>query len=102
MSAEWYFLFRNEDADLDALRTLDLHITRKNEGRLLQIGLASDLLHLAIAQPVRIRKYRERITLEALRSEDITLYEMETALCLRVLTGSHGKGGTRDACHRQS
>jgi hypothetical protein len=62
----------------DVARSLDLH-PWKDTGGFLEVGLASDSLHLGVAETTRIREDGKRIALQTSRRKDVDLHEMKAA-----------------------
>ena len=75
MSGEGQLLEDGEDADLVALGALGFGVARQDERGFAEIGLASQLLHLVVAQAASVGEDRKLVALQRPRGEDVELYE---------------------------
>src|SRR5215510_10468540 len=93
MSGERDFCVRNKNPNLDSLLLLDGWIARKDERRLLQVGFACQILHLRVAQPARVWKHDERVTLQTMGGKDVDLHERVAAGVFRLIGGGEPRNG---------
>src|SRR5437667_1194218 len=73
MSSEGQFFRNRKYANLFARSSFGRAFTRQNESRFRKIHRPRQRLHLAVAQPARVGKDRERITRQRRSREDIEL-----------------------------
>src|SRR5579872_4221585 len=75
MSREGKFLLNGENPHSDSAHSFRVSISRQDECRFREVHLAGDRLHLLIAEPIGVRKNRQRIPLKCFRRKHIELYE---------------------------
>src|SRR5262249_43417945 len=98
MAGEWELLGHREDAHLHSLHALDAGVARQDEGRLRQIGLASETLELLLAQGAGVRKHGDGVSLEGAVGEDVDDRVVEATHALNPPMHEHhscDRGGWR-------
>jgi hypothetical protein len=80
MAGEGDLLRGEEDADVDAAFAFNLGSAWEDEGRLAEIGLAGEGLHLGGGEAACIAEDRESVAFERIFGEDIDLREVVGAV----------------------
>ena len=75
VAGEAQFFIHGKDADLVSFSLFDLGVAREDEGRLRQVGLTGQLLHLAIAEATRVGDDGQLVAFQWTIGEDIELNE---------------------------
>jgi len=82
MSTERDLLSGHENARLNSLLLLDRNVSREDEGGLLQVGFAGQILHFGVAESTRVRENGQRVPLQAMGSKDIDLKKLVAPIIL--------------------
>src|SRR5581483_4539575 len=85
MPGERQLFLHREDAHAHALARLRPAIAGQDKGGFGQVHLARELLHLAVGEPAPVGEYRQRVSLQLARGENVELHERILALCHSLL-----------------
>src|SRR5882757_11179249 len=80
MAGEGDLFSGEEDANLNAMLALDLGNARKDEGRLVEVGFASESLHFGGGEASGIGEDSKGVAFKGILGEDIDLREVIGAM----------------------